>query len=145
MALETVSLSNTYALGKDGVLTVGGVTMGGVKSVSVSYEADEIDVTTRDDNSYTKALPGKRSVSIDVEYNKSETDEAQIGLRTLWLGSDYSSKGVVVSCKSGSNGYGVTGTFVLTTLNEEQGMDDVTGCSLSLRNFGAVTQVSPST
>lgn len=144
MAFTTTTLTNTYALGKDGVLTVGGETMGGVKSVSISYDADEIDVTTRDDNSYSKSLPGKRSVSIDVEYNKSETDAAQVGMRTLWLGNDYSSKGVSVTCKSGTNGYGFSGTFVLTSMKEDQDMDDVDGCTMSLRNFGAVTQVTPS-
>ena len=114
---STTALTNSVTLGKDCELNVGGGKLNGVTSVSISCEADEIDVSTRDDNGFAKSLPGKKTVSLDIEFKRIAADAGQNNIYAAWKG----------------------GTFIVTSLSESQDMDDAVSVSASLKNYGEVT------
>ena len=133
---STVDLSNNIVLGKDCTLNAGGGKLNGVTSVSITCESDEIDVSTRDDNGFAKSLPGKKTVTVDVEFKRIKNDAGQSNLYTAWKNS--TPMGVNVTTTGGAAVIN-TGTFVITSLEESQDMDDAVTVSASLKNYGEVT------
>ena len=133
------SLSNSITLGKDCDLNAGGGKLNGVTSVTINCEADEIDVSTRDDNGFAKALPGKKTVSLDVEFKRIAGDPGQNNLYAAWKG-DTNGAPLGVSVTTAGGAATITaGTFIVTSLSESQGMDDAVTVSASLKNYGEVT------
>lgn len=136
---ETVDLSNAITLGKDCVINVGGGKLNGVTSVNINCEAEDIDVTTRDDNGFAKALPGKKTVTVDVEFKRIASDASQNILYTAYKGGQNGTPlGLAVTTTGGAAIIG-SGTFVVTSLQESQDMDDAVTASATLKNYGAVT------
>ncbi|MBQ4195901.1 MAG: hypothetical protein II622_07300 [Thermoguttaceae bacterium] len=132
----TVDLANSVVLGKDCTLNVGGGKLNGVRSVSITCESDEIDVTCRDDNGFAKALPGKKTVTIDVEFERITSDAGQSNIYAAWKST--TPKGLAVTTTGGAAIIN-TGTFVVTSLDESQDMDDAVIVSATLKNYGEVT------
>lgn len=132
------ALTNAVKLGKDCSLTIDGSTIKGVTSVSISCEADAIDVSTRDDFGYAKELPGKKTVTVDIELKRvepgsGETD-TQEPLFTAW--ASQTPAGVAIVASGGL--LNVNGDFIVESLEESQEFDDAVTISASLKNYGAV-------
>ena len=136
---STTTFANQITLGKDCTINVGGGKLNGVTSVSINCEADEIDVSTRDDNGFAKSLPGKKTVTVDVEFKRIANDASQDILYTAYNGGqDGSPLGLAVTSSGGAANI-VSGTFAVMSLNETQDMDDAVTISATLKNYGAVT------
>lgn len=136
---NTTTFPNAVTLGKDCTINIGGGKLNGVTSVSINCESDEIDVSTRDDNGFAKSLPGKKTVTVDVEFKRIANDASQDILYTAFNGGqDGSPLGLAVTSSGGAANI-VSGTFAVMSLNETQDMDDAVTISASLKNYGAVT------
>ena len=136
---STTSLTNSVTLGKDCELNVGGGVLNGVTSVSISCEADEIDVSTRDDAGFAKSLPGKKTVSLDVEFKRIANDAGQNNIYAAWKGGTGGTPLGLAVTTTGGAAIISAGTFIVTSLSESQDMDDAVTVSASLKNYGAVT------
>lgn len=134
----TTSLTNQITLGKDCTLNVGGGKLNGVTSVSINCEADEIDVSTRDDNGFAKALPGKKTVTLDIEFKRIASDASQNILYTAWQGGTGGTPLGLAVTTTGGAAIIASGTFIVTSLSETQDMDDAVTVSASLKNYGEV-------
>lgn len=153
MAFALTDLTNSYELSSEGTLSIGGEVLGGFKSGSLSFSADTIDNATRDDQGWTKPAPGNRSASLEVTWNKLETDACQVGLRSYIVNSDFQTKGVAVVYRSESKttapGDGFKGLFIMTNYSENQGMDGTAvECSATFASWGPIvsdTSVSSGT
>lgn len=135
----TTALTNTITLGKDCVINIGGGALNGVTSVSINCEADEIDVSTRDDGGYSKALPGKKTVTVDIEFKRIGSDASQNILYSAWKGGTNDAPLGLAVTTTGGAAIIASGTFVVTSLSETQDMDDAVTVSASLKNYGSVT------
>ena len=134
---------NSYDLSCNGSLYIGTVKLGGFKSGTLSFSADTIDNATRDDQGWTKPAPGNRSASLQVTWNKLETDACQVGIRAYMINGDFQTKGVAVVYRSESKttapGDGFKGVFVLTNYEETQGMDGTAvECSMTFAAYGEI-------
>lgn len=143
MAFTTIDLSARYDLSKNGTLTVGTCLLGGFKSGSLTLEADTNDNSTRDDQGWTAEAPSSRSATLEVTYNKLATDEAQVGIRGLFLDPDYVTKGVQIVYRSEnaqtSAGTGFKGTFCLTNYSESQEKGgEAVECTATFTGYGAI-------
>lgn len=143
MAFALTDLTNSYELSSEGTLSIGGEVLGGFKSGSLSFSADTIDNSTRDDQGWTKPAPGNRSASLEVTWNKLETDACQVGLRSYIVNSDFQTKGVAVVYRSESKttapGDGFKGLFIMTNYSENQGMDGTAvECSATFASWGPI-------
>ena len=143
MAFALTDLTNSYELSSEGTLSIGGEVLGGFKSGSLSFSADTIDNATRDDQGWTKPAPGNRSASLEVTWNKLETDACQVGLRSYIVNSDFQTKGVAVVYRSESKatapGDGFKGLFIMTNYSENQGMDGTAvECSATFASWGPI-------
>lgn len=138
------ALTNAVKLGKDCTLTLDSNQVLGINSVSISCESDAIDVSTRDDNGYAKELPGKKTVTIDVELKRiipeTGSTDTQAPLYDAWKNT--TPMGCSVSAGGGL--LTVNGTFVVESLEESQDLDDAVVISASLKNYGAVTTTASS-
>lgn len=138
------ALTNVVKLGKDCTLTIDGNQVLGINSVTITCESDSIDVSTRDDDGYAKELPGKKTVTLDVQLKRitpsgSGTD-TQAPLYTAWQSTEPT--GVTVTSSGGL--LTISGTFVIESIEESQDLDDAVNLSVSLKNYGAVTSTSGS-
>lgn len=136
---STTALTNSVTLGKDCELNVGGGKLNGVTSVSISCEADEIDVSTRDDNGFAKSLPGKKTVSLDIEFKRIGSDAGQNNIYAAWKGGTGGAPLGLAVITTGGAAIISGGTFIVTSLSESQDMDDAVSVSASLKNYGEVT------
>lgn len=143
MAFALTDLTSSYELSSEGTLTIGGELLGGFKSGSLNFSADTIDNSTRDDQGWTKPAPGNRSASLEVTWNKLETDACQVGIRGYILNADFQTKGVAVvyrsESKSTAPGDGFSGVFILSNYGETQGMDGTAvECTATFNSWGPI-------
>lgn len=145
--LTLTDLTTSYDLGADGKLTIGGKVLGGFKSGNLSFSADTVDNSTRDDQGWQAACPGTRTATLEVTFNKIKTDDCQKGIRQWLLLDDYQTKGAVVKfVSSDTAGGGFSGTFCLTGYTENQGYDGTAvECTATFNSFGAITADAAST
>ena len=169
-----ITLTGAYSLNGNGRLNVGGSyttsgttttytqpsstagqtgDLGGFKSGSISFDASSVDNSTRGDGGWAINAPGVRSATIELTWNKLETDHAQDELVDMltFAQADWQGKGIAVAYLSadttGTNKSGFCGTFVPTAYSENQtggGDNDATAveCSMTLVSYGPVCAIS---
>lgn len=142
MSFTLSDITNSYVLGQDGEITIGGEKLGGYKSGSLSFSAETVDNSTRDDQGWAKQNTGKRSASLSVTYNRVSGDPCQEGLISLFLASNYNEKGVEVKYYNASgeaSAGGFSGVFVLTSYSEAPGMDSTAvECQAQFESWGPI-------
>ena len=74
MAFTLKDLTTSYDISSEGTLHVGGELLGGFKSGTLTFSADQVDNSTRDDQGWGKSAPGLRNATLEVTFNKLETD-----------------------------------------------------------------------
>lgn len=135
------AISNAIKLGSDCTFTVDGTALPGITSVSITCEAESIDVSTRESGNFSAELPGKKSVSIDLNfrrYSSGEQATAQDAIYTTWLANEPTGLAIV----AGGGLLTINGTFVVESIEESQELDDSVTVSVSLKNYGAVTKTT---
>lgn len=132
----TVELSNSIVFGSDCSFKLGETAFPGITSVSVSYSAESQDVTTRDDNGWTRAVPGKKSVKLDLSYIQYKNDATQ----ALILQALQSKQGLNVEISGGAAS--IAGVFTVSDVSEPQEDGPVT-MSATLNSYGAITVTAP--
>lgn len=139
-------ISQSYALSRNGVLTIGGGKLGGFKNGSLSIESDSTDNSTRDDQGWSKTDAGKRTATLEVTYNIIASDVVQNGIRALATTNDFNTKGVTIAYSTASTGgSSFSGTFRLTSYSETQEKDgEAIEAQATFESYGAVTATNPS-
>lgn len=147
MAFTSTSLTNSYDLSRNGSMNIGSVALEGFKSGSISFSADTIDNTTRDDGDWQVSIPGRRNATLQITCNKvvDGSAECQKGIRDLWLASDFGNKGVAIIYRSEATatapGTGFKGTFVLTGYSEsQQYAGEAVEISMEFASYGAIVK-----
>lgn len=145
MAFTPVSLTTKYDLSRNGVMTIGTVELEGFKSASISFQADSVDNTTRDDGDWGVAYPSRRNATLSITCNKvvDGSDECQAGIRDLWLNENFGTKAVQIIYRSEngstSKGSGFKGIFILTGYSESQQFSgEAVEISLEFQSCGAI-------
>lgn len=144
MAFTLSDLTSSYDISSEGTLFVGTEKLGGFKSGTLSFSADQVDNSTRDDQGWGKSAPGLRNATLEVTFNKLETDACQVGIRDYVINSAFETKGVQIVYRSESKttapGTGFKGTFVLTAYSEQQSYDGTAvECSATFASWGEIT------
>jgi len=122
------------------VLKLGGETVGYARNVEPSLEADEQDITTRNDNGWDNWQQGRKRITFDVEALWVPTDTALSALEDAWFNDSDLTFEI-----TDSSGYGYSGTCgVLSLRPGPQSLDDAVLLSASFKSRGAVSQVTPS-
>lgn len=167
-AVNTVTLSNTFDLSREGQLlfgcatdatsgggyvwtTTGLKTLRGFKSGTLSFEGNSIDNSTRDEQGWSTENAGTRSASLEVTFNKISADEigedeldndAQKFIRQLILDGTWGETGVGIIYQSNDTtgaGNNFAGIFVLTNYSENSTYDGTAvECSASFKSFGEI-------
>ncbi|MBR4750549.1 MAG: hypothetical protein IK077_02190 [Thermoguttaceae bacterium] len=137
-------LTNSIKLGKDCELKIDGSVMKGVTSVTINCEADMIDVSTRDDYGYSKELPGKKKITVDVEAKRVEVGSGETDTQAPLYNAWKSRTPTGVSVKTAGGLLLVDGTFVVGSLEESQAFDDAVNLSVTLNSYGAPNDASGS-
>lgn len=146
MAFTEVTLNTTYDLSRNGVMNIGSLDLEGFKSASISFSADSVDNSTRDDGDWNVSFPGRRNATLSITCNKvvDGSAECQKGIRDLWLKSTFGTKGVQIIYRSengtSSAGTGFKGVFILTGYSESQQFaGEAVEISLEFASFGTIT------
>lgn len=137
------TITNAIKLGQDCTFKVDGAELPGITSVSITCEAESIDVSTRESGNFSAELPGKKSVSIDLNFRRYASGSqatAQDAIYTTWLANDPT--GITIVADGGL--LTINGVFVVESIEESQELDDSVNISVSLKNYGAVSSGSGS-
>lgn len=143
MAFTEVTLNTSYDLSRNGVMNIGSLDLEGFKSASISFSADSVDNSTRDDGDWQVSFPGRRNASLSITCNKVVDAECQAGIRDLWLKSTFGTKGVTIIYRSEngstSEGTGFKGVFILTGYSEsQQYAGEAVEISMEFASFGTI-------
>lgn len=125
------------AKGFNCVLTLGGNTVGYARDVSPSLEADEQDITTRNDNGWDNWQQGRRRLTADIEALHIPTNAALSALEDAWFNdSDLAFQ------MEDEDGYGYSGTCGVLSLSPgPRNLDDAVMLSASIKSRGSVSQI----
>ena len=119
------------------VLTLGEKTVGKARNVEPNLEADEQDITTRDDAGWDNWQGGRKRLTCDIESLWVPDNDALSALEDAWFNDSDLTFEIV-----DSNGYGYSGTFgVLSLTPGPQDLDSAVMLSASLKSRGAVSQI----
>lgn len=118
-------------------LSLGGETVGIARSVSPSLEADEQDITTRDDAPWDNWQQGRRRYTADIEMLWVPDNAALAAIEDAWFNdSDLAFE------DTDDDGYGWTGTCGVVSLTPgPEDLDNGVMCSVRIKSRGTVTQV----
>ena len=133
----------------------GGGELGGFKSGSISFDASSVDNSTRGEGGWAVNSPGSRSATIELTWNKLETDAGQDELVDMitFKQSDWQNKGIAIAYLSSDGAAtsptqsGFCGVFVPTSYSENQsggGDNDATAveCSMTLVSYKEVSAIT---
>lgn len=137
------AITNAIKLGSDCTFKVDGSDLPGITSVTITCEAESIDVSTRESGNFSAELPGKKSVSIDLNfrrYSSGSQATTQDTIYSTWLASQPT--GISVVALGGL--LNINGTFIVESIEESQELDDSVNISVSLKNYGSVSSGSGS-
>lgn len=137
------TITNAIKLGADCTFTVDGTALPGITSVSITCESESIDVSTRESGNFSAELPGKKSVSVDLNfrrYAEGTNATAQDAIYTTWLSETPTGLTIV----AGGGLLTISGVFVVESIEESQELDDSVTVSVSLKNYGTVTRTTTS-
>jgi len=122
------------------VLTLGVETIGRARSVDPTLEADEQDITTRDDAPWDNWQQGRKRLTADIEALWVPTNAGLSAIEDAWFNDSDLAFSIV-----DSNGWGWSGTCgVLNLKPGPQDMDNAVMLSTSIKSRGTVAQVTGS-
>ncbi|MBQ7030159.1 MAG: hypothetical protein IJN32_07925 [Thermoguttaceae bacterium] len=137
-AIKTITTK--IIMGRDGVFEIDDTKVPGIVSVSLTYQRELVDVTTRDDGGWTKKYPGVKSATAEVELFRIEGDATQ---DLFWL-SAARKNSAALACRilSKKDCRGLSGDWVVSNIAEDQGKDGAATHKISLENFGELEEIS---
>lgn len=116
--------------GKSGDVTVGGTPIGDVKSWSLDYTVDALEVTDMDDAGVRAYIPGCSGWSGSVEVNKDGAPET--------IGSEIA----LILLESDTANQCWTGQAIITGISVATSFDGVVSYTYSFQGTGALTPAS---
>lgn len=139
-AIKTITTK--IIMGRDGVFEIDDTKVPGIVSVSLTYQRELVDVTTRDDGGWTKKYPGVKSATAEVELFRIEGDATQDLFWQAWH-----AEAAALACRilSKASCRGLSGDWVVSNIAEDQGKDGAATHKISLENFGELEEISSTT
>ncbi len=136
-AIKTIATK--IIMGRDGVFEIDDTKVPGIVSVSLTYQRELVDVTTRDDGGWTKKYPGVKSATAEVELFRIEGDATQDLFWQAWH-----AEAAALACRilSKASCRGLSGDWVVSNIAEDQGKDGAATHKISLENFGELEEIS---
>jgi len=113
------------------------------QNVSISMNADTIDISTKDSAGYRDLLGGQKSFSLSadglMDFNSSGTDTEVDELFDMWDGRDAVTFTFTLATTA-SGDYFYTGSGFITSIEISGGTEDAPTYSVSIESSGALTQ-----
>jgi predicted secreted protein len=120
------------------VLTVGGVTIGKAQDVSPKFEGKEIQTTVREDNGWHTYIQGIKGWTADVDQLWVPDNTSNTTLTNAYLNGT-----VVAVSMLDEDGYGFSGSAIVTNLEPDEPLEDALTLKATLRGTGALIAVTP--
>jgi len=132
--------------GRDAVLQINSsgspatyVTIAGMRDVTISVAETEVDVTTKDDSGVRYQLEGNILSTVSVSGSGVLTNSAQLPIiRAAALAGTHRGYKVLMAEGASSGGNTYTGSFRITSFEEQGAHDGEINFSISLSSSGAV-------
>jgi predicted secreted protein len=118
-------------------LSVAASILGGQRNVTLNFNTDLIDVTSRDDNWWMTHLPGLRSWTIDFDGLYLEDDAAEQALEDAYM--NHTALAVIVTTPAGNT---YTGSAILTSYTFEGPYSAESVSSGTLNGSGALVSTA---
>ena len=140
-AIKTITTK--IIMGRDGVFEIDDTKVPGIASVSLTYQRESVDVTTRDDGGWTKKYPGVKSATAEVELFRIEGDATQDLLGLSAARKNFAALACRILSKTSCRG--LSGDWGVSNIAEDQGKDGAATHKVSLENFGELEEIAPAT
>lgn len=113
----------------------------GITSVTITYSRETQDVTTREDNGFTKKYPGLKSCSVKFDMYRIKGDTTQDTIYEAFDGDDVV---LPIQAYDAPGGKAVSGDFVITNIDESQGKNEMVTWSVTAENYGEFERIDVS-
>jgi hypothetical protein len=124
--------------GYKAVFSVAGVTVGKVKGMTIDFDTNLADASTRDGGGFRGNCPTLSGCTFSGEQLWVEDDTALLAIIQAWLNKTR----VLINSTDESGGTGFTFNAHIGTLGKGEPLDDVQTLSFSGSSDGAITPVS---
>jgi len=114
----------------------GGTNVAYAQDVEPTFDAEEIDVTTKNSDGWAEFLQGKKRWAVDLGVLWVPTNAVIRAIRDAWISGDE----VAVKIRD-TAGYGYNGTVIVTSIGAPQPLDDAMTMPVTLRGTGTVSVV----
>ena len=118
-----------FRLGINALITCNGSELSNVTDVTVTLDAGEADVTTRDNDGFRAIIGGLKECSIDFEMLYLPGDSGFQAIKEAWLNS----KTVQLSALTGKGGEGPSGDFSITGFSRSEPLEEAIKYSVTAK------------
>ncbi|MFA5291951.1 MAG: phage tail tube protein [Phycisphaerae bacterium] len=125
-------MANKFVLGKDGVLTIGETEVTSAKDVTISIEANEIDVTTRGNDGWKAVATSLKEGTIEWEMVVGADGDATSSCYAALINNTQ----LTITVSSG--GVGLSGNFVITSIVQNEPIGDAITAKVTAKYTSAV-------
>jgi len=122
------------------VLTIGGVTVGKARDVTVSMDKTLADASVRDGNGFWGRCPALRGIRISADQLWVEDDAGLLAIESAWFNDTL----VAIQVVDISGGKGWSFNGYIGNLEKGEPLDDVQTLSFEAESDGVITQVNVS-
>lgn len=114
-----------------------------VQSVSITRQAETVDLTTWDSGGWKKNVPGTKSMAVEMTILKVEGDAIQRYFYDAWRADAPST----IACEfiSSENGEGANGLWCVTNIGDEFATNEGIAVKISLESYGEIEEVEAGT
>lgn len=109
-----------------------------VRSVSVQFTSDQVDLSTRDDGGWKRPVPGEKSATAEVEFLLLPGDPTQEAFFEAYYADEPSTiPATFIPCENGG-AKGYSGDWIVTDVSEEQPRNEGIPWKISLASYGKI-------
>jgi hypothetical protein len=126
--------------GYKAVLTIGGVTVGKARDVTVTMDKTLADASVRDGNGFWGRCPALRGISISADQLWVEDDAGLLAIESAWLNDTL----VAIQIVDITGGKGWSFNGYIGTLEKGEPLNDVQTFSFEAESDGTISTVNVS-
>jgi predicted secreted protein len=133
--------STTFNLGINAKLFLNTVEMKNVTDVTVTLDAGEVDVTTRDNDGFRATIGGLKECTIEFDMLDKSEDNSFDTIQSAW----YNATSVNLKALSSTNGAGPHGDFSITGFSRSEALEEAVKYSVTAKLTKWIAWISSTT
>ncbi|MBP3531640.1 MAG: hypothetical protein J6K25_10745 [Thermoguttaceae bacterium] len=116
-----------------------------VRSVSVQFTSDQVDLSTRDDGGWKRPVPGEKSATVELEFLVILGDPIQEAFFEAYYADEPSTIAATFIPAEDVKAMGYSGDWIVTDVGEDQPRNEGVPWKISLASYGKIERFKATT